>query len=693
MFITAPGIKFQKHIMTPVLVVEFRQEIKVYDVYDEDYFKKVFDDTYEKVIDSHRIAAVSFGCENPGIQFKGKYHIMLTDDDISRSLHYLFKKGSEEVIRFNKPEFVKKIAVESDEILYSRSRILDSQRFQVAGGLEEFDVLGTKEFGLKMKTPLLDRFSPLAYSIGEYIHRCISKHKGYENCLRDSLNHVFIIHGLSLFRELGEDCVRCGKMRKKYLDVAMGPVGDEQLIVAPAFWVTMCDIFGPCNIFVPGHSMSTRGRKPIDVKCYVLVFVCPTTKLVNMQVIEGKSADAVVDGVNRLGCEVGIPSFVLVDQDSGIMKVLREAEVNMKDLGLLLHKEKGIRFRTCPVSGHNFHGAVERKIRSVQECLEKSEIEKKRLHATGLQTTLKLIENDLNNLPLGYSYGRDSDNSPLLKLIFPNMLKIGRLNSRALDGPIRMPSGPGELMKKVEQAYSSFFRIWNSTMIPKLMKSYKWYKTGEELKINDIVWFQKVESELSSKWTLGVITEVVKGKDGLVRRAMVKYQNSSEEVPRETDRAARSLIKLFNIDDQSWMEEMAEVEKLVFDLQDIEAKEQTKVVDKSEGSIEDEVQKNYVMKHVSDLKFKLTAKTSFSSLKPCRKCCCFSHCLVQHTVSNADVDLRVKPCPKYVFTGMLDGSWTNSDVYEGMLADESEDKDQFMSMLCSVNTNFDEMDA
>ena len=84
-------------------------------------------------------------------------------------------------------------------------------------------------------------------------------------------------------------------------------------------------------------------------------------------------------------------------------------------------------------------------------------------------------------------------------------------------------------------------------------------------------------------------------------------------IPKLTDRAARSLFKLFNIDDQSWMEEMAEVEKLVFDLQDIEAKEQTKVIDKSEESIEDEVQKNYVMKHVSDLQFKLTAKTSFSS--------------------------------------------------------------------------------
>ena len=169
-------------------------------------------------------------------------------------------------------------------------------------------------------------------------------------------------------------------LRKKYLEIEMGPVADAQTTIAPPFWITMCDIFGPCKVFVPGHSMKTRNKEAIDVKAYVLVFVCPTTKLVNMQIIEGKTADAIVDGLNRLGCEVGIPSFVLVDQDSGIVKVLNEAQIDVKDLDLLLHKEKGIRFKTAPVSGHNYHGAVERKIRSVQECLEKSEIDKQRVH-------------------------------------------------------------------------------------------------------------------------------------------------------------------------------------------------------------------------------------------------------------------------------------------------------------------------
>ena len=70
----------------------------------------------------------------------------------------------------------------------------------------------------------------------------------------------------------------------------------------------------------------------------------------------------------------------------------------------------------------------------------------------------KLVENEVNKIPLGFSYARDADNTPLLKLITPNLLKIGRLHSRALDGPVKFPTGPKDLMVKVEQIYKAFFR-------------------------------------------------------------------------------------------------------------------------------------------------------------------------------------------------------------------------------------------
>ena len=52
------------------------------------------------------------------------------------------------------------------------------------------------------------------------------------------------------------------------------------------------------------------------------------------------------------------------------------------------------------------------------------------------------------------------------------------------------------------------------------------------------------------KWTVGKTVEVVKSKDDLVRRATVQYQNATESKSRFTDHAARSLIKLLNVEDQ-----------------------------------------------------------------------------------------------------------------------------------------------
>ena len=147
----------------------------------------------------------------------------------------------------------------------------------------------------------------------------------------------------------------------------------------------------------------------------MLVFCCPVTKVVNMQVIEGKCAEAFAEGFTRLGCELGYPAYVLADQESALVKMLTEAEVSILDLQYYLHKEevKGIKFKVCPVSGHNFHGLVERRIRTIQECLDECEMKTKRLHATGVQTFCKIVENNLNNLPLGFSYARNYDNSPL----------------------------------------------------------------------------------------------------------------------------------------------------------------------------------------------------------------------------------------------------------------------------------------
>ena len=244
-------------------------------------------------------------------------------------------------------------------------------------------------------------------------------------------------------------------------------------------------------------------------------------------------------------------------------KAFSELEIDIRDLKFQLHKEKGIIFDVCPVSGHNQHGQVERVIRSVQESLNDCGVKNLRLHATGLQTFLKLVENTYNNAPLGYSHGRDSDNGAILKTISPNMMRVGRNNDRSLEGNIRLPVGGSEMVKKVDKLYKAWYRLWKDAVVPKLIRQPKWFKTDKHLRPGDLVYFEKDPSKLSSVWVMGRVDQVVRSKDGLVREAIVAYRNHTENFNRLTNRAVRSLVKLFSIDEDCVQEDLAKLQKRI----------------------------------------------------------------------------------------------------------------------------------
>ena len=538
--------------------------------------------------------------------------IIPTDEDISDALTYLFRVATKEVKEFVKPEIIKKIAVESQGILYSKSRVMDGQRFTLSGDMKDSRILANQ--GIIIHTPLVERFSPLAYSIGHYVHENLARHSGYETCNRTSLGFCLILKGIGLYEELGNECTTCKKLRKRFIEVSMGPVSSHQFAVCPLFWVTQGDLFGPLTHYVPGRERNTRRTPALDSKCYAFVMVCVVTKLVNIQIVETKDVGGISCALTRLGCEIGMPKLFLTDKDSGIMATLKGVKLELLDVKLRINKEHGVRFETCPVAGHNAHGLVERKIKTAQELMDKCGIANARMHTTGLQTTAKLVENMMNNTPYGYSYGRSQTNTKLMKLVSPNMMKIGRIHSRTINAPVKLPDGPATMMDKVEKAYNVFYKLYNDTMVAKLIQetNAKWFRSSEDLKVDDVVYFRKAEgSVIKGEWTVGAVESVKFGRDGLVREATVKYCNPSENIPRYTTRAARSLVRLFNVEDCHWKTDMEEVRKMLKTM-NINAV----VEDKPDDATDD------------------TRKTDTLERDPTLcKCCCESHCSLSLHVS------------------------------------------------------------
>ena len=51
--------------------------------------------------------------------------------------------------------------------------------------------------GLRTHLPVLDRYSPLSYSVAQYVHWELAPHRGAETCNRVSLENVQILQGAS----------------------------------------------------------------------------------------------------------------------------------------------------------------------------------------------------------------------------------------------------------------------------------------------------------------------------------------------------------------------------------------------------------------------------------------------------------------------------------------------------------------
>ena len=184
----------------------------------------------------------------------------------------------------------------------------------------------------------------------------------------------------------------------------------------------------------------------------------------------------------------------------------------------------------------------------------------------GIQTLCKQVENAYNNLPLGYRYDRSQDNTEVLKLLVPNMLRMGRINSRALDGPIKLSSSNKKMLGDIQEKFKAWYKVWCEVYVPKLMTKKSDFKNSRDLAKDDIVYLQKEESVLSSPWIMGIIEQVIRGRDGVIRRVIVRYRNFKEDFDRFTDRSVRRLIKIYSTDDPDLQQDLSKVQDRIEEL-------------------------------------------------------------------------------------------------------------------------------
>ena len=200
------------------------------------------------------------------------------------------------------------------------------------------------------------------------------------------------------------------------------------------------------------------------------------------------------------------------------------------------------------------NGKVERKIREVRKSLEK-DIQNERLSVLQWETLVSTISNRINDLPLGL--GNITSDFESMDLLTPNRLRLGRNNSRSPIGNFTITNNPRKIIQENQRIFEAWFESWLLVHVPRLMHQPKWFKMNRDIKVGDVVLFQKHDSQLSMTYQYGIVKKVEAGKDGIIRKAVIRYRNHNEDVDRETFRAVRELVMIHSIDDLDLTQELA----------------------------------------------------------------------------------------------------------------------------------------
>ena len=523
----------------------------------EEKMNEMKDDEKLKLTECFAIAGVTIKFGSKQLRYQ------LTDEELSDGLDYLYKKATEELVEFFDKKDLAKIGMMKEGVMFCKSRILEGQTIRSVGNLS--NDLNLQSFtGIAFDVPLIDRFSPLAVSIANHMHYNVVPHMGQETVYRFSLQNVRILKGRSLFKEISEDCVKCKKLRKTYIEAMMGPLTDAQLSISPVFYDTIIDLWGHVKVFVPGYEKVTRGAIK-EYKIWIMIFACAATGTVNLQVIEKKDTDAILTGLNRFFVDCTVPKIMYPDKEGSLMAALQEGEINLVDLQGTLSTERGLLFETCSSQGHNAHGRVERRIGLLKEALSRSNIVQNRLHAMGWMTIAKLIERDVNALPLGFLTHTGKESS-LSRILTPGMLKLNGMSNRAPAGVFQTPYRTTDLMDKISMTYSLWYKVWSIAYVPYMMDRQKWHVSAPNLKVGHIVYFKLTESKMSADWRVGRVEFVKTSNDGIVRTIGVAYKTEVGESFSIVERPSRAVIRLFHLEDTCLIDQMKSVEEFAKEL-------------------------------------------------------------------------------------------------------------------------------
>ncbi|GBM33304.1 hypothetical protein AVEN_274707-1, partial [Araneus ventricosus] len=331
----------------------------------------------------------------------------------------------------------------------------------------------------------------------------------------------WIPKGRQSVKSVLKSCLVCRKYSAKPARQQTGQLPQDRVVACPPFTTVGTDFTGAITVKTTGGALQ---------KVYIVLFTCAVTRAVHLEVVSNMSVKSFIMSLRRFLARRGCVKVFYSDNAKtfrssceilkGFKSIIRQPELKS------FITSDGISWKFIPERSPWWGGFWERLMRSIKEPLTKT-LGRALLTLEELSTILTEIESVINNRPITY----DSDELDEPRILTPShFLLPGHLNTGFvpeyflnlfLSASDRVTLSRRKLfqMKLLKQLWVK----WKEQYLLMLKSAHNLAKPSSynNLKIGDIV---LVEGTSKSKllWEMGVIHEVIMGRDGFVRACVVK---------------------------------------------------------------------------------------------------------------------------------------------------------------------------
>jgi hypothetical protein len=465
--------------------------------------------------------------------------IALLDEADKVMFRYETKKIREEMPKEKTKHFVL-----MNDIFYNNSRLDPKNQFTTRD-LDTEVFFDSYEFS--GMCPIVRPTSEFFFAYVMYVHTKVRPHAGSEITLKEVNKKMYIPSNAKYFIDsIRNDCAKCKMLAKKTIRVGMAKHHESRTMITPIFYNLQMDV-------VYGFKAQPFKKSRTTVKVYALVMVCLLTSATSIMAMEGIQAQDVVSAIERHSARHGVPGQIFVDNGSQL-KSLTDARFSIRSLDSYLHESLGMRVSVSSPKAHQQMGRVENKVKQIRLWLNRTNVNiDSPLSILQWETVFAKIANMVDDLPL--SRGNSSNASDLgAEVITPNRLKLGRNNSRSLEGSMVLINRalPTEILERNRKITTAFYQIMIDRIHHLLARPPKWnHPTDLKLKPKDIVLFVFKDGNVNSEGKVWKLGKVVTAEE---TKATITYPMNSTglTVPEwnTTERSKRDIVLVLSETDE-----------------------------------------------------------------------------------------------------------------------------------------------